>query len=76
MKFAPVKAASAVIAFYHKILLFDHEPTQSPAVCIMRSAAMRRFGLNTTNRKEPFDWARLWTLWMPSGSGEANIATW
>ncbi len=52
--FAPVKAASSEIAFYQKINLFIHEPTQSPAVCIVRSAAMRRFGLNTVNRKEFF----------------------
>ena len=29
--FAPVKAASAAIAFYQKIFLFIHEPTQTPA---------------------------------------------
>jgi len=49
-----VKAASAAIAFYQKINLFAHEP--SPAVCIVRSAAMRKFGLNAKNRKEPFEW--------------------
>ncbi len=54
--FGPVKAASAVIAFYLKFNLFAHEPTQSPAVCIVRSVAMRKFGLNTKNRKEPFVW--------------------
>ncbi len=43
--FAPVKAASAAIAFYQKINLFDHEPTQSPAVCLVRGAAMMIFGL-------------------------------
>ncbi len=56
---APVKAASSAIAFYQKINLFTHKPTQSPAVCIIRSAAMRRFGLNTTNRKEPFQWEQV-----------------
>ena len=30
--FATVKAASAAIAFYQDIILFNHEPTQSPAV--------------------------------------------
>ncbi len=54
--FAPGKAASTAIAFYHEINLFDHEPTQSPAVCLVWSAAMRRFGLNTKIRKEPFEW--------------------
>ena len=55
-KFAPVKAAFIAIAFYRKINLSSHEPTQSPAVCLVRSAAMRRFGLNSKNRKEPFEW--------------------
>ena len=48
---APVKAASAAIAFYQKITLFDHEPTQSPAVCLVRGASIRKFGLNSKNRK-------------------------
>jgi integrase len=54
-----VKAASAAIAFYQKINLFSHEPTQSPAVCLVREAATRRFGLNAKNRKEPFEWAQV-----------------
>ena len=54
--FTPVKAASAAIAFFHKTNLFDHEPTQSPAAFVVRSAAMRKFGLNSKNRKEPFEW--------------------
>jgi integrase len=57
--FAPVKAASAAIAFYQKINLFSHEPTQSPAACLVREAAIRRFGLNPKNRKEPFEWAQV-----------------
>jgi integrase len=57
--FAPVKAASAAFAFYQKINLFRHEPTQSPAVCLVREAAIRRFGLNPKNRKEPFEWAQV-----------------
>jgi integrase len=57
--FAPVKAASAAIAFYQKINLFDHEPTQSPAVCVVRGAAMRKFGLNPKNPKEPFEWEKV-----------------
>ena len=47
--FAPVKAASAAIAFNQKINLFSHEPTQSPAVCLVRDAALRWFGLNPKN---------------------------
>ena len=54
--FAPVKAASAAIAFFHKVNLFDHEPRQCPAACLVQNAAMRYFGLNPKNRKEPFDW--------------------
>ena len=57
--FAPVKAASAAIAYHQKINLFAHEPTQSPAACLVRSAAMRHFGLNVVNRKEPFEWANV-----------------
>jgi hypothetical protein len=54
--FVPVKAASAAIAFIKKTNLFDHEPTQSPATCLVRSVAMRKFGLNAKNRKGPFEW--------------------
>ena len=54
--FAPVKAASAAIVFYHMKNLFSHEPTQSPAVCIVREAAKWRFELNAKNRNEPFEW--------------------
>ncbi len=46
-----MKAESAAIAFYQKINLFAREPTESPAACIVRSATMRKFGLNTKNRK-------------------------
>ena len=56
--FAPVKVAPAAIAFCLKINLFYQEPTQSPVVYIARSVAMRWFGLNTTNRKEPFEWGQ------------------
>jgi hypothetical protein len=57
--FAPVKAASAAIAFYQKMNLFSHEPTQPPAVCLVREAAIRRFGLKPKNRKDPFEWAQV-----------------
>ncbi len=50
-RFAPAKAAPAAIASYQKINLFDHEPTESLAVCLVRGAAMRKFGLNPKNRK-------------------------
>ncbi len=55
--FAPVKAAaSTAIAFYHKINIFNHEPTLSLAACLAQSVATRYFGLNAKNRKEPFEW--------------------
>ncbi len=54
--FAPVKAASAAIAFFQKVNFFDHEPTQSPAACLVRNASMRKFGLNPKIRKEPLEW--------------------
>jgi hypothetical protein len=57
--FAMVKAASAAIAFYQKMYLFDHEPTHSPAVCVVRGAAIRKFGLNPKNQKEPFEWGKV-----------------
>ncbi len=57
--FLPVKAASSVIAFYQKINIFSHEPAHSPAVCLVREVAIRRFGLNAKNRKEPFEWAQV-----------------
>ena len=53
--FTPVKAASTAIAFDKKINLFNHDPTRSPVVCIVRGVATRRFGLNNKNRKEPFE---------------------
>jgi hypothetical protein len=54
--FAPMKAASAAIAFFQKVNLFDHEPTHCPAACIVRNAAMRKLGLNPKSRKELFEW--------------------
>jgi hypothetical protein len=66
--FAPVKAASAVISFYQKINIFSHEPTQTPAVCLVREAAIRRFGLNAKNRKEPFEWAQVFLFAETYGS--------
>ena len=55
--FAPVKSHSAAIAFFQKVNLFNHLPTQSPVVCMVRQAAARKFGLSTRNRKTPFNWA-------------------
>ena len=57
--FSPMKVASTAIAFYLKIILFDHEPVVSMAVCLVRGAAMWKFGLNLQNRKEPFEWEQV-----------------
>jgi hypothetical protein len=57
--FAPVKAASATIAFYQKNILFSHEPMRSLVACMMRSAATQRFGPNEKIRKEPFEWGQV-----------------
>ncbi len=56
ISFAPVKAASAAIAFFQKVNLFDHEPTQCPAACLVRNAAMRKYGLDPKIRKKPLEW--------------------
>jgi hypothetical protein len=48
------------IAFYPKINLFDNGSMQSlPDVCVVRSTTMRRFGLNTENRKDIFEWVHV-----------------
>ena len=54
--FGPVKAASAAIAFFQKVNLFDHDPTNCPTACLVRNAATRKFGLTPKNRKQPFEW--------------------
>ncbi len=74
--FAPVKAASTAIAFYQKINLFSHEPTQSPAVCIVREAAIRRFWLKPKNRKNPSSGRKWSSLRIPTGPYSRVIATW
>ena len=57
--FAPVKSASAAIAFFLKVNLFNHFSTQSLAVGMVRQAAARKFGLTPKGRKEPFQWAQV-----------------
>ncbi len=57
--FAPVKSASAAIAFFQKVNLFSHLPTQSLGVGMVRQAAARKFGLTPKGRKEPFQWAHV-----------------
>ncbi len=49
-----VKSHSAAITLYQKVNLFGHLPTRSLAVNMVRQAVAKRFGLGTSNRKEPF----------------------
>jgi hypothetical protein len=55
--FAPAKNHLAAIASFQKVNLFNHLPTQSPVVCMVRQATTRKFGLSPKNRKAPFKWA-------------------
>ncbi len=57
--FTPVKSASVAIAFFHKVNLYNHLSTQSPAVSMVRQAVARKFGLTPKGRKEPFQWAHV-----------------
>jgi hypothetical protein len=52
--FASVKSASLAIAFFQKVNMFDHLPTQSPAVNMVREATARKFGLTPKGRQEAF----------------------
>jgi hypothetical protein len=74
--YGSVIAAFAAIAFYQKINLSANEPTQSPAVCIVRSVAMRKFGLNAKNRKEPLSGTTSLASRWPMGYGIKVIVTW
>jgi hypothetical protein len=56
--FAPVKSASVDIVFFKTVNLYNHLPSQSPAVGMVRQAAKRKFGLTPKGRKEPFQWAQ------------------
>ena len=51
--FAPLKSHSATIAFFQKVNLFNHLPTQSPVVCMVRQAATRKFGLSPKKSEGP-----------------------
>ncbi len=57
--FAPMKSASASIAFFHKVNLYNHLPTQSRVVGMVRQAAARKFGLIPKEMKETFQWAQV-----------------
>ena len=57
--YSTIKSASASIAFFHKINLFTNHPTGAPEVCMVRTAAARKFGLSPKRIKEPFLWAQL-----------------
>ena len=55
--FSVIKLASAAIAYYQKINLFDHNPTIGPLASFVRKSAMRRLGLAPLRRKAPFQWS-------------------
>ena len=57
--FALVKSASAAIDFFQKVNLFNHLPTHSLVVGMVRQAAARKFGLTPKGRKEPSQWAQV-----------------
>jgi hypothetical protein len=57
--FSTVKSASASIAFLHTINLFTNHPTMAPEVCMVRTAAARKFGLSAKRVNEPFLWFQL-----------------
>ncbi len=52
--FTPVKSACVSIAFFQKVNLYNHLPTQLPAVGMVQQAASRKFGLTPKGSKEPF----------------------
>jgi integrase len=55
--FAVIKSASAAIAYFQKINLFEHNPTISPLASFVRAAFARRLGTAPKRRKAPFLWA-------------------
>ena len=54
--FAVIKSASAAIAYFQKINLFEHNPTISPLASFVRAAFARRLGTAPRRRKAPFLW--------------------
>jgi hypothetical protein len=57
--FSTIRSVSASIALFHKINLFTNHPTMAPEVCMVRTAAARKFGLSAKRVKEPFLWFQL-----------------
>jgi hypothetical protein len=55
--FAVIKTASAAIAYYQMINLFEHNPTVSPLAAFVRAAFAGRLGTAPKQRKAPFLWA-------------------
>ena len=55
--FAVIKSASAAIAYYQKINLFEHSPTISPLAAFVRATFARRLGTTPKHGKAPFLWA-------------------
>jgi hypothetical protein len=65
--FSTIKSTSASIAFFHKINLFANHPTGAPKVCMVRTAAARKFGLSPKRVKEPSLWFQLVDFALLSG---------
>jgi hypothetical protein len=57
--FSTIKSASASIAFFHKINIFANHSTMALEVCMVRTAAARKFGLSAIRVKDPFLWFQL-----------------
>jgi hypothetical protein len=74
--FAPVKSASAAIAYFQKINLQHHLPTQSPTVGMARQATSRKFGLTPKGNKEPFQWAQVVAFALEYGVNNRGFFTW
>jgi hypothetical protein len=74
-----VKSASAAIAFFQKVNMYNHLPTQSPAVSMVRQAATRKFALTPKGRKDPFQWTQVVSFALVYGmhnQGCNATATW
>jgi hypothetical protein len=52
--FSTIKSAFTSIPFFHKINLFTNHPTGVLEVCMVKTAAARKFGLSLKRVKEPF----------------------
>ncbi len=68
--FAPIKSASAAIAFHQKVNLYRRNPTMAPEACMVRRATAKNFGLSPLGRKAPFLLAHLMLFFDAYGVSE------